>query len=269
MKESNVPRELGLANMLACEEGQLPRQLDWLKNRYYKIDRGSIYLSMAGLSKARGLKAYFIEHDIAAMKQHFYVSSRLLMASHATGVGIEYGGRIANYETFLFGLLSDSPEILSWLSSENLPLKDDPKSYHFYLHMIQLLLQGDEAALRQRIEIGSKKAGKPYREQYSSGTDFFSLVLKRDQQALEHHIENETKMKSSSVYRDFLAPHAVISAKLCWIKGIEVHIQHPLVPMPLLPVAPLEKYDPEYEFLQPGWKPPAQGIWGKLKGWLK
>ncbi len=261
-------REKQLTSYLALVENESIDNVNSYIKRYHKINRGFVLLRLSSLSKVRGLHAFFVQDNLNDLKQHFYVSSRLCMASHATGLDSNYGGLIANYETFLFGLLSDSPEILSWLSSENLLLKDDPKSHQFYLHMIQLLLQGDEAALRQRIEIGSKKAGKPYREQYASGTDFFSLVLKRDQQALEQHIENETKMKVSSDYSDFLAPYAVISAKLCWIKGIEVHIQHPLVPMPLLPVAPLAKYDPEYEFLQPGWEPPKPGIMSKLKSWL-
>lgn len=53
-----------------------------------------------------------------------------------------------------------------------------------------------------------------------------------------------------------MAGYAVILAKLCWYRDIEVEIKTPLVPMPLMPIQPLEAYDVEYDFLRTGWAPP-------------
>jgi hypothetical protein len=64
----------------------------------------------------------------------------------------------------------------------------------------------------------------------------------------------------------FLAGFAVVHAKPCWYRGIEVQIQNPLVPMALMPIQPLDAYDVEYDFLRPGWTPPPPpGLFAKVK----
>lgn len=35
-----------------------------------------------------------------------------------------------------------------------------------------------------------------------------------------------------------------------------------------MPVRPLEEYNQLYDFLEPGWQPPATGWKGKLTQWL-
>ena len=45
--------------------------------------------------------------------------------------------------------------------------------------------------------------------------------------------------------------HPTLFTKLCWMNGLEIEIDNPLVPMKLMPVEPLEKYDLVYDFLKP------------------
>ena len=49
--------------------------------------------------------------------------------------------------------------------------------------------------------------------------------------------------------------HATGLAKLAWIKGIEVEINHPLLPKELLPINPNKEYFIEYDFLKPDYVP--------------
>ena len=90
------------------------------------------------------------------------------------------------------------------------------------------------------------------------------LLQKEGLQAL---IENQAKIKSvHELEGQFLAGFAMIHAKLCWCRGIEVQIENPLIPMDLLPIEPLDFYDVEYDFLRPGWSPPPpQGLFSKIK----
>ena len=57
------------------------------------------------------------------------------------------------------------------------------------------------------------------------------------------------------ISHEFISYEASVLAKLAWINGIEVDIDHPLLPNELLPIQPNDNYEIEYEFLKPGYKP--------------
>lgn len=129
------------------------------------------------------------------------------------------------------------------------------------------MLRRDDEALNETIAIVAKKGGKRDKTLSQAGQDFFSLLLKQDKEGLQALIEDQAKIKSAQELEGkFLAGFAVIHAKLCWYRGIEVQIQNPLVPMQLMTVQPLDAYDVEYDFLRPGWTPsPPPGLFGKIK----
>lgn len=261
-------REQRLVNLLQILERESPRDLDWFINRYHKVNRGYILAGLSQLHELRGLTAYFIDHDPLAIRQQFFMACVLLKAAATHGFNSGFCDQGFPAEAFIYALLSDSLECLDWITHAELAHNDGPKSLHFYTHMWQLLLLDDHATLREMIALGAKKCRKPLREQFATGNDFFSLVLNRDKAALEVYIQNLTKIKSELINRDFFAHNAVICTKLCWLKGIKVEIDHPLVPMSLMPVAPRDHYKTEYEFLLPGWGPPKQGLMGKIKSWI-
>ncbi|WP_040279283.1 immunity 49 family protein [Psychroserpens damuponensis] len=58
-----------------------------------------------------------------------------------------------------------------------------------------------------------------------------------------------------AIYKDLYVMPALGFAKLAWINGLEVDIDHPLLPNTLLPIQPNDNYEIEYEFLKPGYKP--------------
>lgn len=270
MKTDTRSREQKLLDIIPIYEGDLPRDLEWYINRHHEVNRGSILLGISTLHELRGLKAYFINNDLKAMKQQFYMACILERASRATGFDPGYFGLPFPVRPYLYALLSDSPECLDSMARGQLDHRDNPRSYHFYSHMLQLLLLDEHDVLREKIALGAKKCGKQLRDQLATGEDYFSLVLKRDKTALEAHIQNLTKGKPTDMPDDSFFKHwAVVCAKICWIKGIEVQIDHPLVPMPLLPVEPLDHYDVEYDFLRPGWTPPSPSLLDKLKRFLK
>ena len=245
------------------EKFERERAQKYLKE-YFKINRGSVLANIAKLPELKGLKSLFLDNDLSGLKQNFYVASKLMQASNREGMDA-----FAAHQPFLYGLLSDSPEIIEWLKNAELKDKDYVKGNHFIFHQFQLILRCDDDALRETIALVAQKGGKQHRTDAAAGTDFFSLVLSGDKAALQTHIENATKMKSHDEYLDqFLKGYAVILAKLCWIRGIEVGIKNPLIPMPLLPVKPLKTYDVEYDFLRPNWIPPQPGVLHKLKQWF-
>lgn len=237
---------------------------DYIK-KYHQIKKGASLYILANLPFKKGLRSFFIDNDLHGLKQHFYVACTLLMACQKEA---EPGSDVfATYAPFLYGLLSDSPEIYDWLAHAELKNKDYVKGSHFLFHQFQLVLRRDDEALRETIAIVGKQGSNRDKKLVKDRQDFFSLLLKQDKERLQTLIENYAKIKSAQELEgQFLAGFAVIHAKLCWYRGIDVQIQNPLVPMPLMPIRPLDGYDVEYDFLRPGWTPPPPpGLLAKVK----
>ena len=268
---TNLTREQGLRNVLNAEEADRPRQIDWLLHGGKNVRRGSILCGLAGLSKTRGVYAYFIERNAHAIKQHFYVASKLTLASAGQDGGEDFGSA----DSFLYGLLSDNIEVINALANAESPdlirERDNPLWAGFHVHMLQLAIRGEHALLQAKIEKLAKNGKKLEREECAKGQDFYSLLLKRDKVGLERLIQDKhARIKSVNVrIEDFMSYLGTLETKLCWLKGIQVQIKGPLVPMELMPIEPLSHYDDEYEFLKPGWVAPAQGLFGKVSRWLK
>jgi hypothetical protein len=71
------------------------------------------------------------------------------------------------------------------------------------------------------------------------------------------------------IMEEFMGFVAPLELKLCWHRGIPAKVEHELIPMELMPVEPLPKYDDYYEFLKPGWVPKRQTMTEKILGRLK
>ncbi|WP_431112268.1 Imm49 family immunity protein [Variovorax paradoxus] len=271
MTRNNFSREERLENALECEERNLQVHLHDIFYRRNKVRLGSVLVSLEGLSKTRGVHAYFIEGNVQAMKQHFYVASKLKLAS----LGQDGGGDFSLPGDCFYALLSDNIEIINAMADVETPQlireRGNPLTGRFELHMLQLAIRDEHEALQAKIEKMAKNGRKPWREECAKGEDFYSLLLKRDKAGLERLIQDKhARIRSVDVrIEDFMSYLGTAEAKLCWLKGIPVQIESPLVPMELMPIAPLAHYDDEYEFLKPGWVPPAQGLLGKVSRWLK
>lgn len=266
MSEIKKTREEWLAEVVDLRQAHSKEQLKVDIANYHKLKWDCVLSSASYLPRYRGLKSFFVDNDLRGLKQNFYVASKLLMASQQeTTSGV--GGIAFAYPPFLYGLLSDSPEICEWLTHTELKNRDYVKGPQFIFHQFQFALRRDDEALGESIELVSKKGGGHYKTLAKEGQDFFSLLLKQDKEGLQALIEDQAKIKSAEELEgQFLAGFAVVHAKLCWYRGIEVQIQNPLVPMALMPIQPLDAYDVEYDFLRPGWTPPPPpGLFAKVK----
>lgn len=265
MSEVKKTREEWLAGVVLSWEATTGEGVHRYLTEYHKLKRGAVLRTVSILFKLRGLKCYFIDNDLPSLKQNFYVYSKLTMAAEQE---IEpCGDAFSGYEAFLYGLLSDSPEIYDWLTHAEIKNKDQVKTPHYLFHQFQLVMRRDDEALRETIALVGQKGRKHDKALSQAGQDFFSLLLKQDKEGLQALIENQAKIKSvNELEGQFLAGFAVVHAKLCWYRGIEVQIQNPLVPMALMPIEPLEAYDVEYDFLRPDWvPPPPPGLFAKVK----
>jgi len=271
MSIKNLTREDRLKNILLSEEENRSENLQSILYRRDKIVIGSVLTSLASLSATRGMYAYFVEGDGEAMRRHFSVGSKLTLAS----VGQDGGASPDLVSNFLYPLLSDDPFVIDGFSKIETPelTRDSnrPTTERFHVHMLQLALRGEEKLLEAAIEKLSRNGKSPWRELSAKGKDFYSLLLAREKKGLEELIQSKAvEHRQGDVRMEmFLAGVSTIQAKICWRNGIPVEIESPWIPMKLMPICPLAHYDDEYEFLKPGWIPPAQGFVGKLARWFK
>lgn len=233
-----------------------------------------LFSFMAGAHENLGLLAYFVRHDIGAFKQHWHLASRLRChaARHVPDSdSYTTGGYMKTEFQLLYALMSESPAATNEASTLEtyhlLKFRDDPRAREYSFHLAQLILRGDYEAAQAKIEIGAKKAGGKLKQAYATGTDFYSLLMKGDKAALETSITDYIRIDKKDtlpIICDFIYPIVTFRAKLCWYKGVPVEIDHPMVPMEWMPIAPLARYEDVYDFLSPDWTPPDQSLFARI-----
>jgi hypothetical protein len=233
-----------------------------------------LFAYMASAHENLGLLAYFARGNLAALKQHWHLASRLSVraANHVPeSTSYTTGGWMAGEYDLLYALCSDSRSAIDEVAAlETFRLKthrDNPRAREFNFHLAQLVIRGDYEAAQAKIALGAKKAGGKLKQAYATGTDFYSLLMKGDKATLEKSIMESSRFRRSGgepYIFDFVYPGATFRAKLCWYKGIPVEIEHPMVPMAWMPIQPLPQYDDIYDFLSPDWTPPDQGFMARL-----
>lgn len=248
-----------------------------LEGQYKTLNLSGVFATLAGHHENLGLLAYFARDDMTAFKQHWYLKAKLLAHSVRHQPEDDPWGCYVSMDTnLLYALVSDSPSVIdefSHLTAPNLAGPNfasyggNPKSSVFALHLAQLVIRGDYEAAQAKIAIGAKKAGGKIKQAYATGTDFYSLLMKGDKAGLEASIMESTLFRKTGgepYICDFLYPGATFRAKLCWHKGIPVEIEHPMVPMDWMPIAPLAHYDDIYAFFAPDWTPPDQSLFARI-----
>jgi hypothetical protein len=261
-----LSREQKLLNVLGAEEKASLRQIEWFLHRRRTVRLGTILYDLAGYARTRALHAYFIERDLEKCKQDFYLASKLAHAS----VGQDGGASFEVGVDIQIALLSDCEEIVKAIACVETPdlvsARNNPLYGHFHVYMLQMAIRGEDETVQAMIEKIAKHGRKPQRTECAEGRDFFSLLLKGDKKGLEALIQKKHASIPGSgvVAEEFMSYRGTLETKLCWYRGIPVEIDHPLVPMELMPIRPLAHYDNFYDFLEPGWEPPPQGLRGKL-----
>lgn len=261
-KELIAKRELrGLKDIERC--------MNYFKNPRKTLAWGAIISSIGTAHEHLAVKQYFIEHNIPAFKQHAY----LFTQSDLVAMNRGYGSDEMDWNLLLFALLSDSPKTIEGVGLVAprfiRAAGNKPQSIYFWVHLYQLVMLNKIDEVAQRLEQAKTQVKKQQRQALIEGKDFFSLLLARDKAGLEKLILEKAQNDKTTEHDNpwiggLISAIPTIEAKLCWLKGIEVEIDHPLIPMELLLIKPLEHYDDVYDFLNPDWTPPTQNFIQKM-----
>jgi len=251
-----------IARQLRLSEAGLDKTLERI---YFHRHAGSLRMLMDKVefhALAKGMHGYYIEGDSSKLKQCFHVATKVRLS----GPDVDFGtGRC-----LLHALLSDNEEVIqaaAMASSDKLRKAGaNPLYSAFHVRMIQQAIAGEDDGLRVNIAKLAKNGEKAYRQAAAAGTDFYSLLLAQDRDGLKQLVQEHAKVKSADVlFENSMSYLGTLQTKLCWRRGIELEIDSPLVPMELMPVRSLDSYDDVYEFVNPEWVPPRQGILGRLE----
>lgn len=187
-------------------------------------------------------------------KQNFYLSSKAALLL----IG-EFDEKLFDYDikVLCVALLSDCSEVINRLAtirhSSYEPLMKTGDSTIIYV--FQAAIREDWEEFDSLMEIVKTKTLKKL-PIYRYDFDFFKCLKEKDKAGCEAAINGllEKRLNNArnkySIYKDFFSFPALGYAKLAWLKGLEVDIDHELVPKQLLPVKPNDVYVDEYDFLK-------------------
>jgi len=200
---------------------------------------GGWFCSVGDHAITHALYSWYVDHDLTAAKQWFYIAAKCIAISTTKPVGF---ATLWTCHDFMFPLLSDSPEMVALFATLSPPGLDDkpsfadkrenPREGEFQSYLVQTAIKGDDQKLAELIAL----------------------------------------FKAKSLKKNAKFNNAYIMCNTALIRGDEVQVDSPLVPMAFMPVAPLPHYDDVYEFLKPGWQAPPppepekKGFFAKLFG---
>lgn len=243
---------------------------------------GAVYSSFSTTCIFNGLYALVSKNNIKGLKQWFYVSSLLRVES------CKYSGGWGMWtpHAFIFPLLTDNLDLIKTYSALTTVNDNDhhkslldainyPKEGRFEVLRFQAILRKDWDVINQMKKMFLEKVTKP-KSFNMWEIDFYDALQNKNAHAAKEIIQEYLNPKIHKYLNqhlveefsgDIWSHHPVMFTKLAWMNGLEIEIDHPLVPMELMPIKPLDHYDFYYEFLDPAWKP--KGFFERLLGHLK
>ena len=259
MNETQITKK---RDSVAVSLREMPSLIEKIRYRIKPIDLRACYVALSQKHLKIGIYDYFIENKANSFKQHLYIASKLKLAA----IAIDSYQQFTAMELY-YALFSDHAELIDTMATigtkEDISSRNNPLYPSFTLHLWQLAILGDYEALQIKIQ----KLAQHGRKKDRKNIDFFTLLVKGDKAALEQLIHEDASIKSADpLIENFMSFFACMESKICWLRGIEVQINHPLVPMELMPIKSLEHYDDSYDFLLPDWQPPKRTLFGRLFG---
>lgn len=201
------------------------------------------------------LGAIFLEKDIKKAKIYFYQCGRI-----DEYLINKYDSRLLNsgMANISYALLSDDLGLIKRYS-----ILSDSKfewmvkhGHSTLMYAVQQVIKEDWDKVQDCLEIMAIK-NQTLNKVLLPDRKFLEGFLSKDKQKMEAALylllkDHKKRNKHMGIAQDYISIPALGYAKLAWLKGIEVDIDHPLVPKELLPYQPLEKYEDRYDFLKEG-----------------
>jgi hypothetical protein len=224
--------------------------LDRIKN-YIQVASNLTFLQNYLLLSA--LAESFLKNNYANAKQYFYNYG--LVDEYAI---TKFDARIldAGIGPLSYTLLSDNINLRQRYanlshSSYNYMVE---KGYSTPIYVLQRIIADDWENVKRGIAIMDEKTLKRNKP-LKPDRDFYEAILNKNAEGATKAIyqllkDHKKRNKYYPLINEFISIPALGYTKLAWLKGMELDIDHPLVPKELLPFKPLDKYEVAYDFLK-------------------
>jgi hypothetical protein len=208
------------------------------------------FYSFRSSAEVFALESFFIKNDLAEAKNWFYVSALASMVAME-----RYGKDELSFSRALdFALLSDSKMLQERYARWRYPALEERLLKRMFMasniRITQHLLLDEEREALAVFEAFLPNAGKKEYLRLAPDVLFLEGMVTGEQakvetaltQLLDKKMVRYRNKDSIPGIGEWLSHPAMWYAKLAWIKGMEIQIDHPMVPLALLPVAPLPEY---------------------------
>jgi hypothetical protein len=217
-----------------------------------EIIKANVAGSLLSINEQKSWYYLFVEKDVVKAKQCFYLYGKI-MEYLCNNDGVDISPGMAQDGTYT--LLSDSKSLITSFANWQY------RHYDYFIkrgetkYIIQAIAVNDDARALNLLDTFFKKHKKYGFNDADGG--ILRAILDNDKAKVEEHIHflllPKNHKKRNGIYplrRDLLSFPALGFAKLAWLRGIEVDIDHPLLPKELLPIHPNEEYFDTYDFLK-------------------
>jgi len=204
-------------------------------------------LALSGHYQSFAIKSFFIDQNIARAKKYFYNSGLLdvLLTTKYDEKILDAGLGLLSY-----ALLSDDQNLIR----EYADLRHSKYEEMFQngrstpIFALQCLIREDWKEFERAMPIVKNKSVPKLK--MGLDAEFYMALAEKNKVKMEQVLEELVSPKVHKqrnehyvVINEFISHPALGSAKLAWIKGIEVEVNSPLIPRELLPVMPLPVYE--------------------------
>ncbi len=218
------------------------------------VDNNRVLLSLASINILKFENFFLNEKDLKLSKQFLYTSGK---CDEFRFKNFKKSNPIIQRAFYL--LLSDSDELIDSFKNWKFNNHDYWTEQGAPVIIIQEILKGNnEKALELLNTFDNVHKNYPLKEKDSA---ILKAIVNKDVKEIEelleffllpknHKIVNDALMLSTQLF----SLHATGFAKLAWLKGIKVNVEHDLLPMELLLIRPNKSYLLEYDFLKTEFK---------------
>lgn len=236
------------------------------------VDNNRVLLSLASLNISKFEYSCFVKKDNIKAKQALYLMGK---CEENRFKYFKKSNPIIQRAFYL--LLSDNKELINSFTDWEFNDQDYWIKQGALVIVIQEILKNNYQKAVELLHNFDKNHKKyPLKEKNSA---LLKAIINNDNMEVEELLnffllpENHKKVNDALMLSTKLfSLHATGFAKLAWLKDIEVNIEHPLLPMELLPIQPNESYFLEYDFLKPDYEPretqkmksDKKGLFGRL-----
>ncbi|RZJ63862.1 MAG: hypothetical protein EOO47_27820 [Flavobacterium sp.] len=204
---------------------------------------------LEGANATFSIYSVYISHNALYAKNYFYKAARI-----AEYMSIKYDRRIidSGINQISYALLSDNVDLIQRYSILR-NTKNHELNIGFQLpNAMQNILKGDTVKLEENIRNLERFVQVPRFKCWASLVDVFKGFLAGDFAAIElglqQMLQTHLKRNKDPLVPKFLSIDTAGLCKLAWIKGYEIDLKSSLVPIELMPVKPLDRYE-DYDFL--------------------